>query len=165
VRYGPFSQFCCKSVQYGTAVPGSTMYRSFWIQEAWDPAMDSSHRPRSAPRIADQPLSEICIQPASSAWAAVRSSTWYDQHPSRVPAAPRSRPMHGCTPEGRSCERRRPRRALRGIPRAQCPVMPSGAALWTMRKMAIVDVGSLRHSHAPASARALQNIGSAHPHG
>jgi hypothetical protein len=63
--------------QYSTvqAVPGSTMYRSFWIQEAWDPAMDSSHRPRSAPRIADQPLSEICIQPASSAWAAVRSST------------------------------------------------------------------------------------------
>jgi hypothetical protein len=51
------------------------LYRSFWIQEAWDPAMDSSHRPRSAPRIADQPLSEICIQPASSAWAAVRSST------------------------------------------------------------------------------------------
>jgi hypothetical protein len=40
------------------------LYRSFWIQEGWDPAMDSSHRPRSAPRSS---ADEICNQPGSSA--------------------------------------------------------------------------------------------------
>jgi hypothetical protein len=40
------------------------LYRSFRIQEAWDPAMDSSHRPRSAARSS---AAEICNQPGSSA--------------------------------------------------------------------------------------------------
>jgi hypothetical protein len=40
------------------------LYRSFWIQEAWDPAMDSSHRPRSAARSS---ATEISSRPGSSA--------------------------------------------------------------------------------------------------
>jgi hypothetical protein len=58
--YCPFSHFYRGSVQFSTV----RLYRSFWIQEAWDPAMDSSHRPRSAPRSS---AAEISSRPGSSA--------------------------------------------------------------------------------------------------
>jgi hypothetical protein len=59
--YSPSTHFCHK---YDCTYSTVRLYRSFWIQEAWDPAMDSSHRPRSAARSS---AAEISSRPGSSA--------------------------------------------------------------------------------------------------